>query len=179
MARLSWEHGQCNCSVVPHCVEAPQMGLIFKLTTVPLRQKKKKEASFFLFSMGLDLEELTHWTTLSPCIFQQWSEEKEKKVQTWQVFSFLFTPFCSSASLSLCPLPSPPSLSLFTRFLFSLSSESPLFFSLSDWRHLVGSDGLLVQVHSCYCKITERLIETNDYNNRTLSPQAAGRGSFN
>ncbi len=44
---------------------------------------------------------------------------------------------------------------------------------------LLGVMAHSTQVHSCYCKITERLIETNDYNNRTLSRQAHGRGSFN
>lgn len=44
---------------------------------------------------------------------------------------------------------------------------------------LLGVMAHSTQVHSCYCKITERLIETNDYNNRTLSRQARGHGSFN
>lgn len=44
---------------------------------------------------------------------------------------------------------------------------------------LLGVMAHSTQVHSCYCKITERLIETNDYNNRTLSRQACGHGSFN
>lgn len=35
------------------------------------------------------------------------------------------------------------------------------------------------QVPSCYCKTSKRLIETNDYNNSTLSLQAKHHHSFN
>ena len=38
---------------------------------------------------------------------------------------------------------------------------------------------LSAQVPSCYCKISKHLIETNDYNNSTLSLQAEHHHSFN
>lgn len=46
-------------------------------------------------------------------------------------------------------------------------------------RCLVQSNSYLTQVPSCYCKISKHLIETNDYNNSTLSLQAHSHNSFN
>lgn len=49
--------------------------------------------------------------------------------------------------------------------LLILSSQT----SVLPWMRVMAS--LCKAVH-CYCRITERLIETNDSNNETLSPQA-------
>lgn len=46
-------------------------------------------------------------------------------------------------------------------------------------RRLVQSYYPRAQVPSCYCKTSKHLIETNDYNNSTLSPQAKRHHSFN
>lgn len=46
-------------------------------------------------------------------------------------------------------------------------------------RRLVQSYYPRAQVPSCYCKTSKHLIETNDYNNSTLSPQAKHHPSFN
>lgn len=46
-------------------------------------------------------------------------------------------------------------------------------------RRLVQSYYPRAQVPSCYCKTSKHLIETNDYNNSTLSPQAKRHPSFN
>lgn len=50
-------------------------------------------------------------------------------------------------------------------FLQTLSSQT----SLVPWARVMAS---LRWAAQCYCRITERLIETNDSNNGTLSPQA-------
>lgn len=46
-------------------------------------------------------------------------------------------------------------------------------------RCLVQSNSCLTQVPSWYCKISKHLIETNDYNNSTLSLQAHSHNHFN
>ena len=46
-------------------------------------------------------------------------------------------------------------------------------------RCLVQSYYSSAQVPSCYCKTSKHLIETNDYNNGTLSLQAKRHHSFN
>lgn len=91
-----------------------------------------------------------------------WLSECTKSNSRWEMWCILasWQLYCPSLSLALIHPPQPPPPSLIGDILLGVMAHS-------------------AQVHSCYCKITERLIETNDYNNRTLSRQAHGYGSFN